>query len=156
MITRLKDLINIFREFAETHPELNDFGWGMTYDIGKSTPMKMPYLWVTHRTPSRITALNRNQTVYWNFTFLIVDKINQQKNVQTLNGFESDNSNDVLDSMHLITQDFITYLMRNGVLIEGDVSIDLAYDETDDKVAGWVIDLSIKLKFKNCIIPNDQ
>jgi hypothetical protein len=156
MITRLKDLIDLFRAFADEHPELNDFGWGMTFDVGKSRPMKMPYLWVTHRAPSRITAQNRNQTVYWNFSFIIVDKINIQKNVQTLNGFESDNSSDILDSTHLITQDFITYLMRNGVLIEGDVSIDLVYDETDDKVAGWLADMSIKLKFKNCIIPNDQ
>jgi hypothetical protein len=152
---KLKEVVNIFRDFAINHPQLNDFGWGMTYDIGTTETMKMPYLWLTHRSPNRITPINRSQTKYFNFTVLLVDKINQQKNIKRANGFDSDNTADILDRLDLVVHDLIAYVQAqlDNALIDGDVSVELAYDETDDKVAGWVLDISIKAIYKNCITP---
>jgi hypothetical protein len=154
-ITKLNDIVKLFKDFANNHPQLNDFGWGMTYDIGTSYKMNMPYCWLTHRASNRITPIGKSQTKYFNFTVLLMDKINIQQNIKKANGFESDNTADVLTRMDLIAHDLIAYLQHNltMALIDGDVSLELAYDETDDKVAGWVLDIQIKQVYKNCINP---
>lgn len=159
MILKLKDIIDIFKDFADKHKEINDFGWGMTYDIGTTFNMKMPYMWVTHRAPNRIIVAGKSaQTKLFNFSIIIADKINIQKNILATNGFLSDNSGDILNKTDLITHDLIAYLQHTltGAHISEDVSIELIYDETDDKVAGWLLDITIKAVYKNCINPIDD
>ena len=155
MILKLNDIKNLFEEFADKHKELNDFGWGMTYDIGTSFNMKMPYLWVTHRAPNNIIVSGKQQTKEFKFSVILVDKINQQKNIFSTNGFRSDNSGDILNKMDLITHDLIAFLQNklDKAHVDGNVSVELIYDETDDKVAGWLMDINIKAIYKNCINP---
>ena len=156
MIITIKNIIDIFKEFAGKHPELNDFGWGMTYDIGTSFNMKMPYMWVTHRAPNRILVAGKSQqTKLFNFSIILADKINTQKNILSTNGFLSDNSGDILNKMDLIAHDLIAYIQHSlsQAHISEDVAVELVYDETDDKVAGWLLDVTIKAVYKNCINP---
>lgn len=158
MILTLNQIVALFEEFANKHKQLNDFGWGMTYDIGTTYQMKMPYLWLTHRASNRIAVTGKQQTKFFTFTIILADKINQSKNLSGLNGFKSDNTGDILNRMDLIQHDLIAFLQDQltKAHIDGDVSAELAYDETDDKVAGWVLDLTIKAVYKNCINPIDQ
>lgn len=155
MILTLNEIVDLFAEFSTKHKQLNDFGWGMTYDIGTTYQMKMPYLWLTHRGANRIIVTGKQQTKLFNFTVILADKINQSKNLSGLNGFKSDNTGDIINRMDLIVHDLISFLNEKltKAYIDGDVSVELAYDQTDDKVAGWVLDLTIKAVYKNCINP---
>lgn len=157
-ITTINQLIEEFKLFSEAHFQLKDFGYGPTSDIGVSRQMDFPYLWITHRTPSTITVGNRIQIPDMVLTFIIVDQINNQDNYLDINGVNSDNQQEILSDTFQIVQDLINYISQNlgsrGIqLVDNAVNIEPTFDDTDDRVTGWVIDLTLKLKHLNCITP---
>ena len=157
-IKTYNELIEEFKLFSDAHFQLKDFGNGPTSDIGVSRKMDFPYLWITHRTPSSITVGNKIQIPDMVLTFIVVDQINNQDNYEDTNGVDSDNQQEILSDTLQIVQDLINYISQNlgsrGVsLLENTVNIEPTYDDTDDRVTGWVIDLTLRLKHLNCITP---
>ena len=137
---------------------MNDFGYGPTSEIGVTKQMEFPYLWVTHRNTSEFVITNRTLVPRLNFTFIIVDQINIQKNYQDVNGLDSDNQQEIISDTLQYAQDFVGYIVSefalDGIKISDDsVSLEAIFDETDDKVTGWVLDLSIQLPHSNCAKP---
>jgi hypothetical protein len=157
-IITLNQLLKLMKDFSIAHPQLNDFGFGMTSDIGTTRQMDFGYMWVTFENDS-IFEISPNKSIIpqMNFTILFVDKINDQKNDNDAVGEDSNNGQEVLSDMFLVAQDFVTEIVASwsqyGVLIEGDVSAFPLQDETDDKANGWGIRMALKLKYVNCDIP---
>jgi hypothetical protein len=156
-IITINELIKMFDDFSSDHLQLNDFGYGETSDIGTTTQMLFPYLWATHRTASSITVQNRTAIPTINLTFIIADQINVQSNTEQANGFASDNSQEIVSDTFQIAQDFVVYLFSlntQGVkLIDESLALELVVDETQDKVIGWMIDVSLQLTHTNCAYP---
>lgn len=157
-IITINQLMAMFKDFATNHKQLNDFGYGQTSEIGTSRQMQFPYLWITHRTPSRINVTNKTQVPELILTFLLVDQINNQTNYLNENGLDSDNGQEIISDMFQVAQDLVTYISTQmgqyGVmLMEDSISVEPVFDETDDKVYGWLIEPSLKLMHVNCTIP---
>jgi|694.fasta_scaffold52060_6 hypothetical protein len=157
-IISLNQLIQIFKDFAEAHLQLNDFGYGDTSMIGTSRKMDPAYMWITHRTSSTIGVTNKTQIPEMVLTFIIVDKINQQKNYEETNGYESNNEQEILSDTFQIMQDLINfisvYLGKFGVMLTDEpINPEIVQDETTDKVTGWMCDIRLKLIHSNCISP---
>ena len=157
-IISLNQLIQIFKDFAIAHYQLNDFGYGSTSMIGTSRQMTPPYLWITHRSPSTIGVTNKTQIPEIVLTFIIVDKINQQTNYEETNGYESNNEQEVLSDTFQITQDLVNFISTQlgvyGIMLSEDsISPEIVEDETTDKVSGWMCDIRLKLIHSNCVTP---
>jgi hypothetical protein len=93
-----------------------------------------------------------------NLSFIIVDRINIQKNYGDNMGLNGDNSQEVLSDTFQITQDLVNFVSTTmgqfGVqLTEDGLSTEPLFDETQDKVSGWITDMSLRLKHVNCVTP---
>lgn len=157
-IVTMNELIKKFDTFSDNHEQLMDFGYGPTSDIGVSRKMSFPYLWITHRGPSTIQVQNKSQIPEMSLTFIIVDQINYQKNYLDENGLDSDNQQEIISDCLQIVQDLINYISsqlgRQGVKIMDEaVTIEPTFDDTDDRVTGWVADIPLKLIHFNCSTP---
>jgi hypothetical protein len=157
-IITVNQLIEEFKRFSDAHFQLKDFGYGPTSDIGKSRSMSFPYLWVTHRTPSTISVQNKTQIPEMALTFVIVDQLNYQENYLAANGLDSDNQQEVISDCFQIAQDLVNYISQNlgarGIKIMDEAfTIEPTFDDTDDRVSGWVLDLNLKLIHFNCVTP---
>jgi len=157
-IISYNQLMQMYKDFASAHYFLNDFGNGPTSEIGTSRQMKFPYMWVTHRTPSDINLQNKTAIPEFTLSFIIVDQINNQENYLIDNGTQSDNQQEVLSDSFQTLQDLITYhqttMGQFGVqLVDELVTVEALYDETDDKVTGWIADIKVRLRHSNCVTP---
>ncbi len=151
-------LMRLIELFSINHPQLNDFGYGMTSEIGNSRKMKFPYMWATNELDSTISvSINKVIVPIENLTILFVDKLNDQKNYINTNGENSNNGQEIISDMKTVALDFVTEIVNNwgqyGVMIEGDVSTFVVQDETDDKANGVGIRIALKEKYVNCEIP---
>lgn len=158
-IVSINQLITWFEDFQENHYFLKDFGFGEPYDIGTSRQMDFPYMWVTMNEDSSIqTASNVKSAIPdISFSVMFMDKINNQPNYLDQNGFQSDNSQEILSDTLQCLQDLITMIQQNwgqyGVLISQDVSFYPAVDETQDKATGVVARIVLRTRQVNCVIP---
>ncbi len=160
-ITSINQIINYFNLYANSHPQLNDFGYGSTSQIGKNRQMKYPYLWVTHRQSSSITVQNRTQIPTYNFSFLIVDRINIQDNYNSINGLDSDNQQEIISDCKQIADDFIGWIGtelndQNISFADSNITLEMVFDETSDKVTGVLFDIPLRVRHSNCIYPTSK
>lgn len=160
-IVSLNQLINWFENFQENHYFLKDFGFGETYDIGTSRQMTFPYMWVTLNDDNNIaTGTNVKSAIPdFSFSIMFMDKINIQDNYLDQNGFQSDNSQEILSDCVQYLQDLVTEIQQNwgqyGVLLSQDVSFFPVIDDTPDKATGVIGRFVIRTRQVNCIIPEN-
>jgi hypothetical protein len=158
-IVSLNQLITWFENFQENHYILKDFGFGETYDIGTSRQMTFPYMWITLNDDNNIaTGSNVKSAIPdISFSIMFMDKINIQPNYLDQNGFQSDNSQEILSDMVQCLQDLITEIQQNwgqyGVLLSQDVSFFPVIDDTPDKATGVIGRFVIRTRQVNCVIP---
>lgn len=158
-IITLNQIVTWFNDFSDRHYFLQDFGFGETFDIGTSRQMKFPYMWVSMADNSTIGtgANNKSAIPQFSFVILFMDKINIQPNYYETNGFNSDNSQEILSDCVQYLQDLIVevqqYWGQYGVLFSNDVSFYPVVDETPDKATGVAANITFKLKQVNCDIP---
>jgi hypothetical protein len=157
-IITLNQILKLMSDFSLAHPQLNDFGFGQTSDIGTSKQMDFAYMWATFENDSLfVISPNKSIIPELSFTLLFVDKINNQENVNNTNGENSNNGQEILSDMFLVAQDFVTEVVATwsqyGVSIIGDISAFPLQDETDDKANGWGIRMTLRLKYVTCDIP---
>ena len=147
----------MFRAFKDAHLQINDFGYGPVSDISTATEMEFPYMWVTHTQPSVINYKRHSQIPSWNFSFLFLDQINQQTNHSEENGLNTDNQEDIMSDQFQIAQDFLIFLgtlKDYGVMLEEQtINAEPFFDETTDKVSGFVMSISVKTIHSNCVYP---
>lgn len=157
-IITYNQLMKMFSDFSDAHYQINDFGVGPTSEIGTSRQMAFPYMWVTHRTPSEINVTNKTQIPQLKMSVLFVDQIADTENIPNDNGSNSNNEQEVLSDTFQYLQDFVGYVSSSlgayGVqLTEDSVTAEPIYDETQDKVSGWLGDITVNLRHSNCTYP---
>lgn len=158
MILTLNQVIKLFNDFSDGHYQLNDFGYGSPSDISTSRKTNYPLLWMTSQ-PSNYDSPNKTLTPNHSFAFIIADKYNNQENFQDDNGYNSSNVQEIMNDTELIARDLITFIQVNlatyGVSVVDGVTVEPLEDETTDKVFGWVVNCTLRLKHFNCDIPGN-
>ena len=158
-IVSLNQLVRWFEAFADNHFFLKDFGFGEPYDIGTTRQMEFPYMWLTLDDTSVIaTGTNVKSAIPdYSFRVFFMDKINIQENYLDQNGFQSDNSQEIISDTIQYLQDLITYIQQNwgqyGVLMSTDVTFSPVIDETQDKSTGVSASITLRTRQVNCVIP---
>lgn len=157
MIITLNQILKLMKDFQTNHPMIRDFGYGETSDIGTSRHMEFPYLWVTHENDSQIEITNKVMIPIINFTLLFCDRVNIQENYLEENGENSNNGQEILSDSFQLAQDLVTTVLSSwgqwGISFNDNPSLFNVVDETDDKVNGWGLRISLRLKHHNCQIP---
>lgn len=152
-IVTLNQILDLCESFVSAHPMLDDFGYGSTADIGTSRAMRFPYMWASHQSDSYIRILNKTAIPELKILFFFMDKVNDMKNIKNRNGEESNNGQEVMSDCLQYAQDFVNEVVANwgayGISISEDVRIFPGFDETTDKVNGWVAEVTMKLKYVN-------
>jgi hypothetical protein len=157
-IVTLNEILQLMQNFVDAHPQLKDFGYGPTSEIGTSRGMKFPYLWATHQSDSYIRIGNKTAIPELKVVLLFMDQVNDQANVNDAVGENSDNGQEIMSDTLQYLQDCITEIQINwgqyGVLIIEDVRTFPAFDETTDKVNGWAAEVTFKMTYINCEVPS--
>jgi hypothetical protein len=155
----LNQVLDLFKSFAESHPMIRDYGYGQTSDIGVTTQMDFPYLWVSHQSDSTIRIVNKTQTPEIRFYILMMDQVTDQPQSNDENGENSTNGQEVLSDTFQYLQDLVVTINTTwnayGLQVAEDVRCFPAQDETTDRVNGWVGELTLRMSYSNgnCIIP---
>ena len=158
-IVSLNQLVEWFESFADRHYFLKDFGFGEPYDIGTTRQMEFPYMWLTLDDTSIIaTGTNVKSAIPdYSFRVFFMDKINIQENYLDQNGFQSDNSQQILSDTIQYLQDLITEIQQDwgqyGVMMSADVNFNPVIDETQDKSTGVSASITLRTRQVNCVIP---
>ena len=159
-IISLNQIIALFKDFADRHYFINDFGYGATSDIGTSRQMEFPYMWVTTTQDSVINPQNRTAIPDLSFVVLFMDKTNNQENYLDINGVNSNNVQEILSDTLQTLQDFITEIQVSfgdyGLMLIDVVRCYPGIDETQDSVNGWIGEFTIRVKHSNCILPTGE
>jgi len=146
-------IIRTFREFADAHLEIQNFGNGDIWEIVEHNQLldwNFPLLWVADQ-PASIG----DGTFTWNFNVLTMSLVDKDET----------NENDVKSDMAQVLLDLLAYLeqktaetgnvtwMRVQLVKSG--SMTSFTERFEDEVTGWgmTIGLQIPLKYDNCNLP---
>lgn len=156
-IITINELVKLMNNFATNHDMINDFGFGNTWEIGTSRQMLFPWMWATVQPSSVVLNGNKSQLPQVSFSIIFADKLNDNPNVNDVNGEDSNNGQEILSDCFQYAQDFIQYILSEwgqyGVNIIDSPTITPVWDETTDKVNGWALDINFGLKHFNCLLP---
>lgn len=157
-IITINEIVNLFKGFVQSHGQLEDFGYGPTSEISTSRMMKFPYLWLTHQSDSYIKIANKTSIPELKFVVLFMDQVNDQVNLDNVNGLASNNGQEIISDTFQYLQDCISTITKDwgqyGIMVSEDVRCFPTFDQTTDKVNGWAGEVTLKLSYVNCIIPS--
>lgn len=132
------------REIATNHQQINTFGWGELPELGKSSDVVYPLMWVVQQ-PSNVDGNNLRLRYKIVFADLVLKDIS--------------NEDDVLNDQMQIALDVVAQLNHPDYewQFENKGSFENFYNEYDDIVTGWVLDceLIIDSPYNRCAIPFD-
>lgn len=137
----LRQLIEVFKQFADDHPQINSFGQGDVWEI-TANKLQHPTLWVD----IQASTINRN-TVSYAFQVYCMDLVNKNES----------NELDVQNDIFMILRDLIIILKRDYELIPENSSIQITpfTENFDDEVSGWFINLNLEAEvtYGECDVP---
>lgn len=160
----INQIIGIFRDLSGWHKQLNDFGYGPEYQIGRRRDMNYPFLWVSLDNPTDLPrGSNGYSTIDYNITIHVYDKLNNELKEDDKLGEESNNAIEVTSDTSQIVMDLVQLLYRHplyknmNLSLEGDISLNYEYDVWDDGDNGTVTDLTIRSLYDGgwCSAPID-
>lgn len=141
----LNQLIKIFSDFADSHLQINSFGFGEVYEANGNPKVtgNTPTLWIF---PTQATPLE-NTTIY-SFDVRCWDLVTKGK----------ENENDVLSDCQQTLFDFIQFIKHNDIFdinVSGDPSLTPFTEQLADDVTGWECSIDIEVNSINsdCMIP---
>lgn len=145
------NLINVFKDLADRHLMLNDFGNGNSYNI--PSDMRYPFLWMTSRQSNSIVKNNNIRYNEMNVVFIIEDKLADIEN-DTSHG--KMNGNDILSDCLQIGFDIISqldydYQYREYFEFLDTISYQFIYDSQNDGVYGVAFDITFRVPLLNCV-----
>ena len=141
----LNQLIKIFSDFADSHLQINSFGFGEVFEANGNPKVtgNTPTLWVF---PTQATPLE-NTTIY-SFDVRCWDLVTKGE----------ENENDVLSDCQQTLFDFIQFIKHNDIFdinVSGDPSLTPFTEQLADDVTGWECSIDIEVNSINsdCMIP---
>jgi len=140
----LNQLIKIFNDFANSHLQINSFGFGEVYEANGNPKVtgNTPTLWV-FPTQSTVT----DNTVVFSFDVRCWDLVTKGES----------NENDVLSDTHEILVDFVKYIKHSSFeyILSGDPTMSPFTEQLADDVTGWTLNIDIEVNKidSDCQIP---
>lgn len=139
----LNNIIELLRQYAANHAQLNGFGQGPISEYGASSDLKHAVMWVS-LSPSRHSQKQMWYQLQLIFSDLVFD---DQKNAL-----------EVQSDMLLVGLDTLAYLRDNpdfDFQVDDEVSIDFFTERMGDLCAGCVLSLTIRdpKPLDRCAIP---
>ena len=141
----LNQLVKIFSDFADSHFQINSFGFGEVFEANGNPKVtgNTPTLWVF---PTQATPLE-NTTIY-SFDVRCWDLVTKGE----------ENENDVLSDCQQTLFDFIQFIKHNEIFdinVSGDPSLTPFTEQLADDVTGWECSIDIEVNSINsdCMIP---
>lgn len=153
MVPTIQNLILRFKNIADQHPNLNDFGAGPRYDIQQDVKY-YSYLWVvndlSHTMP--YTDVNGYRVIEYNFILRVGDKVNNQPGYPQTTGIPDHNGLDISSDTFTILVDIINAVSEDSIGIFSDVSlindinIEPFFNEDNGDVNGHEADIVLRVK----------
>lgn len=143
----LNNIRALFENIAESHYQLNGFGFGSIFEMnGTIKPgISYPCLWVTP-----VTSMTTDQTQVRTLNLLVINRLDKDKN----------NRDEIWSDCELILNDVIKILRNESDDYElvGEPSMEPLDEEHGDWVAGWGAQVQIQTMFDNnyCDIPSSD
>jgi hypothetical protein len=137
----INQIIDVFRDIADRHLMINDFGNGPTYNIGAAKPLNFPYLWVENGDINTVFSVNGMKEKRLTFNLYLMDKINKG----------DDNFDEIISDTEFILsgiiQEFsqLPFYVQNKLSLFQDISMQPVVEETDDNVNGWLASIALKI-----------
>ena len=162
MSISLNQIIDKCYQIANTHPQVNGFGYGPLYDI-VGQEINHPYLWILNEDSHTIQISedgNSYNAIEYVLTFRVSDKVNNQPNVYSANGENSNNGLEVIsdtmqilvDCINAISQDSLNIF--NDIKIVDDIDVEPFFHEDESDVNGHQATLTLRVKNDSpCITP---
>lgn len=149
--TSVNKIVSIFRDLSLRNKMVNDFGYGPTYNIGASTPMKFPYIWVEHSGAQVTKSVNGYKENIYSFNVYCLDVIDKGDS----------NYNEIISDTKFILDSLISELSQHKYYIDmnislyQDITMEAMYEVTDDNVNGWMATISLKVpvRYTPCNLP---
>jgi hypothetical protein len=142
-IIKLKQM---FKDIADKHEMINDYGFGPSYEIGADKPMKYTFVWAELIDSSLLMGEPGNGllTQQYRFYLYCLDKV--------IKG--DDNYLDTTSKCDYILKTFIAQLDQNetyiemGMRIDGDVLFEPVYEQTEDIANGFQATLTLRMPMR--------
>jgi hypothetical protein len=140
----LNQLIKIFNDFADSHLQINSFGFGEIWEANGNpkTTGNTPTLWVFP-----IQSTINDNTIVFSFDDRCWDLVTKGEA----------NENDVLSDTHQILVDFVNYIKNSSFeyITSGSPSCTPFTEQLADDVTGWQcsIDIEVNKIDSDCQIP---
>jgi len=153
--TTLIQLVDLFKDIADRHMQINDFGFGTTDEIGESRRMLYPYLWITVVDDSTLVFGSGGIShIDFSLTLIVADKVNNQTNNGNQLGEESNNGLEVSSDTQQMIYDIMAELSTHpgyddmNIKVTNDITLSPAWDEDDGRVNGWTATLDLRMPFR--------
>ena len=137
-------IVQLFEDLSTNHFQINGFGFGDPWEYLSNNTPNTPCLWGVLNNTQR-----NKREVTLNYSLLIFDLVKADES----------NENEVLSDTHQIALDLLAMLgspTYSSQFFLGDNSPMEDFTERfDSKVAGWKIDISLRIPFDNdvCQVP---
>lgn len=148
----INKIVSIFRDLAVRHKQIQDFGYGPTYNIdSRSEPMLFAYLWLDD-IGSVIESTDAGyKSIYYTFDLYCMDKINKG---------DSNYDETVSDTNTILNQIIAEmaqhkYYRDMGLNLNGNITMEPVTEATNDNVNGWKATMTLKMPYRlvPCNIP---
>lgn len=162
MSLNINVIISKFQQMANLHPNINGFGYGPLYDLDGYPKVQYPYLWVRNDISHSLiySEDNKFQAVEFQFLLRVGDKVNEQPNIFSANGENSNNGLQIINDTFRILLDILNSIMMNSLSLFdeleliNDVDIEPFFHEDTGDVNGHQATITLRIKNDNkCISP---
>jgi len=141
----LNQFTALLKSLSDAHEQLKTFGEGDVWEIGASTPIQYPLMWVVPQ-PSNTAQKLLNMK----FSLLFADIVFHDKS----------NEQDVLSDTQQIALDILAQLnapeFADDFILDPIAQLTPFTEKFDDEVAGWKVDINIKVNYlaDRCAVPS--
>ena len=142
--TTLNQIINKFEQIAETHAQINGFGFGESFEISASEQEKYPLLWV-NVLASNIT----DRTLELRIGYMVIDIVAD----------DNFNEKDTLSDTLSIAQDVFALISspanQDSFEVSNQLTLTPMFEALPDKVNGWLCETAINIAYtaNRCQVP---
>ena len=161
MTLSIRELIFRFKQVAESHPQINQFGSGPLYEI--LTDIKYyPYIWLINDISHDVIYSDNNKykAIEYNFILRCGDKVNDQFNKYNQVGLGSNNGLDISSDTFTMLLDIINAVSNDSLglfsdvdLID-DIDVEPFFNEDTGDVNGHQATIRLRVPIENpCVSP---
>lgn len=148
----INKVVSIFRDLTIRHKQLQDFGYGPTYNIeARNEPMLFPYLWLDDIGSVIESTESGYKSMYYTFDLYVMDKINKG---------DSNYDETISDTNTILNQIFAEmsqhkYYRDMGLNLNGNITMEPVTEATNDNVNGWKATITLKQPYRltACNVP---